>query len=235
MAQRRVDRRRQPGAGAGDAARHRPDRSGSAAAAHRRRQHLDRDWSLQLSPARSGRAREGRDPRSRRHAARVQHRLDLRRHHHGQRGHEDLAREPRGDYRLDRAGRPRQPVRRAGRPGRLRQDHSRGGDGAGAPRHPRPRALRRVDCAGPLARSRRHHPGRVRGRRRARRWHAEHAGPRLARAPGLPGRRRLRRTIHRQHHGHRVRVPRHLAVRQRQRSGDRRRQGRRGARAPARW
>ena len=33
----------------------------------------------------------------------------------------------------------------------------------------------------------------------------EHAGPRLARAPGLPGRRRLRRPVHRQHDGDRVR------------------------------
>ena len=57
-------------------------------------------------------ARQGRHPRGRRHAARVQHRLDLRRHHDGQRGHADLARQPRGHRRLDRAGRARQPVRR---------------------------------------------------------------------------------------------------------------------------
>ena len=64
---------------------------------------------------------------------------------------------------------------------------------------------------------------------------AEHAGPRLARAPGLPGRRRLRRAVHRQHDGDRVRVPRHLAVRQRQRPGHRRGQGRRWRARPARW
>ena len=60
----------------------------------------------------------------------------------------------------------------AGGPGRLRQDHSGRGDGAGAARHPRPRALRRLDRAGPLARPRRHDPGRLRSGRRARRREA---------------------------------------------------------------
>ena len=50
----------------------------------------------------------------------------------------------------------------------------------------------------------------------------QHAGPRRARAAGLSRRRRLRRAVHRQHDGDRVRVPRHLAVRQRQRAGRRR-------------
>ena len=74
-------------------------------AAHRRRQHLDRDRPVQLPPARPRRAREGRHPRRRRHADGVQHRLDLRRHHDGHRGHARVARQPRGDRRLDRAGR----------------------------------------------------------------------------------------------------------------------------------
>ena len=39
--------------------------------------------------------------------------------------------------------------------------------------------------------------------------------------PGVPGRRRLRRAVHRQHHGDRLRDPRHLADRQRQRAGRR--------------
>ena len=58
----------------------------------------------------------------RRHADGVQHRLDLRRHHDGHRGHARVAGQPRGDRRLDRAGRARQRIRRPRRPGRLRQD-----------------------------------------------------------------------------------------------------------------
>ena len=51
---------------------------------------------------------------------------DLRRHHDGHRGHEGLARQPRGDRRLDRAGRARPPLRRASsRSSRLRQDDPR--------------------------------------------------------------------------------------------------------------
>ena len=101
-------------------------------AAHRRRQHVDRNRSVQLPPARPRRARQGRHPRRRRDADGVQHGVDLRRHHDEHRGHEDVAREPRGDDRLDRARRARQRVRRPHRARRLRQDDSGGRDGAGA-------------------------------------------------------------------------------------------------------
>ena len=50
---------------------------------------------------------------------------------------------------------------------RLRQDHPGGGDGDGAARSAVAAALRRADRAGALARSRRHHPGRLRSGRRA--------------------------------------------------------------------
>ena len=79
---------------------------------HRRRQHVDRDRPVQLPPARAGRAREGGHPRGRRHADGVQHRLHLRRHHDGHRGHAGVADQPRGHRRLDRAGGARQLLRR---------------------------------------------------------------------------------------------------------------------------
>ena len=202
----------------------------------RRRQHLDRDRPLQLPPARARRStsrRESAPPAARRSSSTpisISDGITM-----GMRGHARLAGQPRGHRRFDRAGRARQPVRRAGRAGRLRQDHPGRGDGAGAPRHPRPGALRRLDRAGPLARPRRHDPGRVRGGRRARRRHDDRRRARRARAPGLPGRRRLRRPVHRQHDGDRVRGARHLAVRQRQRAGRRRRQGGASRARPARW
>ena len=56
------------------------------------------------------------------------------------------------------------PLRRHRDPGRLRQDDSRRGDGAGAARHSRPGALWRVDSSRKLGGTRRYHPGRVRGR-----------------------------------------------------------------------
>ena len=120
-----ADDRREPRAGARDAEGGRLHRRRPQEAAHRRRQHLDRDRSVQLPPARSRRAREGRDPRRRRHADGVQHGLDLRRHHDGHRGDARLARQPRGDRRLDRAGHARQRLRRPRRARRLRQDDSR--------------------------------------------------------------------------------------------------------------
>ena len=172
------------------------------AAADRRRQHLDRDRPVQLPPARSRGAREGRHPRSRRHADGVQHRLDLRRHHDGHRGHAGLAGQPRGDRRLDRAGRARQPVRRARRPRRLRQDD---------PRRRRWRwrgSTSRASCS-TAARSRRGasraatSPSRTCSRRsaRTRPGRMTDAELRRSRGPRLPGRRRLRRPVHRQHHG----------------------------------
>ena len=53
-----------------------------------------------------------------------------RRHHDGHRGHAFLAREPRGDRRLDRARRARAHVRRPGRAVGLRQDDPGLRDGA---------------------------------------------------------------------------------------------------------
>ena len=80
---------------------------------------------------------QGGRPRGRRHADGVQHGRDLGRDHDGHRGDEDLAGQPRGDRRLDRADRARLPVRRRGRALGLRQDDPRLRDGAGPPRRPR--------------------------------------------------------------------------------------------------
>ena len=131
-----ADDRAEPCARAGDAQGRRLHGRRSQEAAHRRRQYLDRNRTVQLPPARSGRAREGRHPRGRRHADGVQHGVDLRRHHDEHRGDEDLARQPRGHRRFDRAGHARQRLRRPHRAGRLRQDHSRRHHGAGAVEHP---------------------------------------------------------------------------------------------------
>ena len=76
---------------------------------------------------------------------------------------------------------------------------------------PEPDALRRLDHAGPLARQGRDDPGRLRGRRRARRGRHVRRGPVRARAPRLPGRGRVRRPVHREHDGDGVRDARHLA------------------------
>ena len=100
---------------------------------------MDRDHAVQPQPARAGPARQARDPRGRRHADGAEHDLGLRRRLDGHRGHALLAGVARGDRRLDRARRARAHVRRARVPGRLRQDDPGGGDGAGAPRHPRAR------------------------------------------------------------------------------------------------
>ena len=102
----------------------RAHRRGPAQADHRRREHVDRDDAVQLPPAPAVGEGDGGHPRGRRHAARVQHDRDLRRHHDGHRGDEDLARQPRGGRRLDRAGRARAPVRRRRRAVGLRQDAS---------------------------------------------------------------------------------------------------------------
>ena len=159
----------------------------------RDRQHLDRGDALQLPPPRARRARQGGRPRRRRHPARVQLDRDLRRDHDGHRGDEDLAGQPRGDRRLDRADRARLPVRRRDRALRLRQDDPRLRDGAGPPRRPLADALRRLDPARPLAGPGRDDPGRLRGDRQAR--HRRDVRRRPLRARGLrqPGRRRLRR------------------------------------------
>ena len=208
--QRRDHRRPEPCAGARDAEGRRLYRRRPAQADHRRREHLDRDRSVQLPPAHAGRAREGRHPRGRRHADGVQHGVDLRRHHDGQPGHEGVAHQPRSDRRLDRAGRARQPVRRPHRAVRLRQDDSGHHHGAGAPRHSGRDALRRLDRAGRVPRQEHHHSGRVRGGRRA--CGRPDVGRRSAdgREPGVSGCRRVRRSVHREHDVDGRRVPRHL-------------------------
>ena len=73
-------------------ARHRLRRRGARQADHRRRLDLDRDDALQLRPARARRQGQGGHPRRRRHADGVQHDRDLRRHHDGHVGDEDVAR-----------------------------------------------------------------------------------------------------------------------------------------------
>ena len=82
-----------------------------------------------------------------------------------------------------------------------------------------------------VPRARRHHSGRLRGRRRARGRPHDRRGPARPRGPRVPGRRRLRRPVHREHDGHRHRVPRHRADGQRLGAGHRPGQGRRRTRA----
>ena len=106
---------------------------------------------------------QGGHPRRRRHADGVQHDRDLRRDHDGHAGHEDVAGQPRGRRRLDRARRPRAHVRRDRRARRLRQDDPGRGDGAGAAQRPRRAAVRRLDPARPLQGRRRLDPRGLRG------------------------------------------------------------------------
>ena len=150
-----------------------------------------------------------RHPRGRRHADGVQHRLDLRRHHDGHRGHARLARQPRGDRRLDRAGRARQPASTAWSRSSAATRRSR------APRWRWRGSTCPASCstAGSIA------PGRFHGRDVTIQDVFEAVGAhaagrmtrrRAARARGrrLPGRRRLRRPVHRQHDGDGDDVPR---------------------------
>ena len=175
---------------------------------------------------------QGGRARRRRHADGVQHGRDLGRDHDGDQGDEDLARQPRGDRRLDRADGARLPVRRRRGARRLRQDDPRSGDGAGAARHPVGAALRRLDRSRALARQGRDDRRRVRGDRRPRRGQHVRRGAALARGRRQPRRRRLRRPVHREHDGLRVRGARDLA----RRRGDGARRGRRRrTRSPSRW
>ena len=232
---RRDHRRSQPRARARDVEGGRLLRCRFAQADHRRREHVDRDRPVQLPPAHARRAREGRHPQGRRHADGVQHRVDLRRHHDGQPGHEDVAHQPRSHRRFDRAGRARQPVRRAHRAVRLRQDDSGHHHGARAPRHPGRDALRRVHRARRVPRQKHHHSGRVRGRGRARR--RPHVGCRSSqrREPGMPWRRRVRRPVHREYDVDRRRVSRHLGDGLQRRARARSRKSRASDARRARW
>ena len=99
---------------AGDAQGDRLHRRRSGAADRRRRHDVDRDHAVQLQPTRAGAAGQGRHPHRRRHADGVQHGVRVRWCLDGAPGMRALAGQPRGDRRLDRAGRPRAPVRRAG-------------------------------------------------------------------------------------------------------------------------
>ena len=151
-------------------------------------------------------------------------------------GHARLARQPRGDRRLDRARRPQPPLRRPGLPGRLRQDDPGRGDGPGPPRPARPRAST-------TARSR---PGTFHGRDVTIQDVFEAIGAYVAgtmigrgaaraRVRRLPRRRRLRRPVHRQHDGDGARVPGHQPGRAERHPGRSTRQGRGGPRGrPAR-
>ena len=85
--------------------------------------------------------------------------------------HARLADEPRGHRRFRRAGGARPFARRRPVPGRLRQDHPGRGDGGGPARSAERHPLRRLDHARPSRRQGDHHPGRVRGGRRAQRRH----------------------------------------------------------------
>ena len=192
---------------------HRVRRRRAQAPDDRHRQHLDRGDALQLPPARPRRAHQGGRSRGGRDADGVQHDRDLGRDHDGHGGHEELARQPRGDRRLDRADRARLPVRRDRRALCLRQDHPGLRDGARAPRHPVGDALRRLDRAGPLQGPRRDDPRRLRGDRRPQRRHDDRGGADRARGRREPRRRRMRSPVHRQHDGLRVRGARDLARR----------------------
>ena len=116
-------------------------------------------------------------------------------------GHARLADQPRGDHRLDRAGGGRPLPRRDGGAVRLRQDHPRRRDGAGAAEHPRRGAVRRHHRPRHPRQPSDHHPAGVRGGRRARRRQDRRRRADLGRARRLPRRRRLRRPVHRQHDG----------------------------------
>ena len=140
------------------------------------------------------RSRQGGHPGGGRHADGVQHDRGQRRRDDGHRGHEGLAGQPRGHRRLDRARRARPPVRRRRLPRRLRQDRSRGGDGARPPRRPGPRPLQRHDLPGHLqgqARRRRSSPSSRRsaptGRARSRSTSCTRSRTPRAPAPGACG------------------------------------------------
>ena len=233
--QRRHHRRPEPRAGARDAESRWLYRRRSAQADYRRREHLDRNRSVQLPPAHAGRAREGRHPQGRRHADGVQHRVDLRRHHDGQPGDEDVAHQPRSDRRLHRARRARQPVRRPHRAVGLRQDDSRHHHGARAPRYSRRDALRRLDCAGRVSRQEHHHSGRLRGGGRACGRPHVRCRPAERREPGVSRCRRVRRPVHREHDVDGRRVPRHFGDGLQRRARARSREAARSAARPARW
>ena len=96
----------------------------------------------------------------------------------------------------------------AGRAGRMRQDHSRGVDGARQAQRAGAGAVRRIDCAGQLSGPRRDDSGRVRGGWRARCRTDDRCRAVRPRSDRVPGRRRVRRAVHREHDGDRLGVPR---------------------------
>ena len=135
------------------------------------------------------------------HAARIHHHHGDRRHRHGPPGDEVLARLARRHRRHGRTHRARPLLRRAGRPGGLRQVAAGHDDGDAAAEHPERLHVWRLDPAGQVQGPRRHGGRRVRGRRPARRRQHVGRGTARARMRRLPERRRLRRPVHRQHHG----------------------------------
>ena len=175
---------------------------------------------------------QGRHPRGGRHADGVQHHRHPRRHHDGHRGDGGslVSREVIADsielvargHMFDARGRPRRPATRRSPARRWRSR------GSTCPASSSTAARSRRAVQGP----RRHHPGRLRGRRRARAGQDDRRGAPRPRGPRLPRRRRLRRPVHRQHDGHGAGVPRPLADGHGERPGDatRARRGRRRGR-----
>ena len=199
---------------------------------------LDRRDAVQHAPARARRAGEGGHARRGRHADRVQHHRRLRRHHDGHRGHARLAGVARGDRRLDRAGR--------------RSAHLLDGvvalSGCDKTIPATVMALARLDVPGADALRRADHAGPFRAASDVTIQDVfeavgAHAAGKMTEGElraledaRLSGRGRLRRAVHRQHHGDRgddARACRRWALNEV--AGDRSAQGRRGARAPARW
>ena len=171
---------------------------------HRRRGHdLDRDDALQPQPAPPGGARQGGHPRRGRHAHGVQHRRRLRRRVDGHRGHEGLARQPRGRGRLDRARGARPPLRRP----------RRASSAATRPTPARPWPSARLDIPSVVLYNGTIYPGTYKGQPQDvvsvyeaigayRAGKIEPRGALRDRVGRLPGRRRLRRPVHGQHDEH---------------------------------
>ncbi len=201
----------------------------------RRGQHVDRDWAVQLPPARAGRARQAGHPRSRRHADGVQHRLHLRRHHDGQRRHARLASSAARSS-------PTRSSSSAAATASTRSSRS-----AAATRRSRARRWRWRDstCRAWCSTAESIAPGRfhdhdvtiqdvyegIGAHAAGKMTDAESEGSRGSRLSGCG---RLWRPVHRQHHGDGDRVPRHRADGQRLGPGPRFGQGRsRPPRRPA--
>ena len=159
-----------------------------------------------------------RRERRRRQGHHLQHHHHLGRHLDGHRGHEILARFPRGDRRFDRNRGRLRGHGRLRRHRRLRQEHARLPDGHGP--HEPPGGVRlwrhhssRLRHDQGRAKGPRHR-FRVRSRRQTRQRRILRRGTGNRRVLRHSRRRRLRRHVHRQHHGQRDRGARHVAAEQ---------------------